>query len=688
MAATAEELKELALLAREQGDDDLEIKALEAYTALQTQQAAPAIAEPQGGVGQAIGDFGRGAGGLATELASGIDRGVLGLVDFFTMDQINNIRSIMGEDALPTLAQALISPKGSFTQGTFAEGLPTDIANAAGEFGVAAMTGQGLLKEGAKKLAPEALSTGARVLRQASSPSVMSAGGFGAVSGAGSEVGREVGGETGALVGSIAAPIAGVVAAKGLASGGKAIAEKLTAKFGKNIELINMETGLPTPALESALKRKGLTFGSIIDDVDNLPALTGDKTPDEIVHQIMVRKLKSGASDNALAIVKLGGKTGTEIVADEQGIEAVRQGFRQGDVAAAKTTNIATKREMEKMVAINRKILANTSEALNSHPADVAGKNMMEQFDFIRGKADRLRSDLERISTKSGLADPTKLEGPGTVRGLKGLEINRGPIEDALNEQLDKYLIKVSSRSATGKPTLDFMGSDISKDKTSQKIINDVIDLLDEPAGADAFRAHHLKRQLDTMLDFNKKSASGLTDAGKKFVGKIRTALNDSIRKVSPAYAKINDDLSMSIESLNEFQRVLGPSIDVFEDGASKAVGQDLRGLLSKRKSRVALENAVNSIDETSRKLGGSFDTRVKDLVQFANTLEDRFGAVARTSLKGELESVAGQVARGKGGMIDLAVSKAAKEAEKLRGINDENAFNAMQKILKTDSRN
>ena len=38
--------------------------------------------------------------------------------------------------------------------------------------------------------------------------------------------------------------------------------------------------------------------------------------------------------------------------------------------------------------------------------------------------------------------------------------------------------------------------------------------------------------------------------------------------------------------------------------------------------------------------------------------------------------------ARGKAGLVDLAAQKVAEQAEKLRGVNDNNALNIMQKIL------
>ena len=667
MTATAEELKELAVLARDAGDEDLELQVLEQLDAL----SQPAPQQPEETQETTIGDIGEGALALGGEAIAGFNRGVVGLLDFLTIDQINDIRGMMGDEAIPTLSEALVGPKGQFSKGTIAEGLPTDIVGGAGEFAVNAMTGQGLIKQAAKQLAPQALSTGARVLRQAAQPSLASSAAFGGASGAGEATGRELGGEAGALVGAVAAPLTGVAALGGV----KAAVTKLASKFGKNIGLIDQNTALPTPAFQKALDKRGVQYGSIIDDVDNLPALQGRQNADDVVNAIIKRKLINRSTDDVTATLRL---EGNSIVADSLGEEAVKQGFKAGNVAAVKGMNSSTKKEALKMLNMNRQILANASKADDFRPTDVVGNNVLERFSFIRGRADTLRLELDNIANK-GIADRT-LGGPGVVPGLKGQRINTSTVEDNLVNEFRRLGVNIPDDTVNIASTLSakgaFTGSQISKDPTSQKIIKDVVDLLGE-GGSDALRAHNLKRQLDRMIDFNKKSAAGLTDAGRDFAKSIRHSLNQAIRDVSPRYAKVNDQLSMSIESMNEFQRTLGGSIDVFKKGAAKAVGQDLRGLLSNRKTRIKLENSINSLDDTARELGGSFDVNVKNLTRFANILDDRFGAVAETSLKGEVESAIREGTRA------TVIKNVAAKAEWLRGINDKNALNALQRILK-----
>ena len=141
--------------------------------------------------------------------------------------------------------------------------------------------------------------------------------------------------------------------------------------------------------------------------------------------------------------------------------------------------------------------------------------------------------------------------------------------------------------------------------------------------------------------------------------------------------------LSQSLDSLGFLDDAVG-TVDIFGPGAQKAIGTRMRALLSNQQGRVRLENAVNSIDETARSLGARFDDDVKDLVMFADALDERFGAVARTSLAGQVEQAVTQAVRqGAGDLVrDRAASAVGRGVEKLRGINDFSAFESMEALL------
>jgi hypothetical protein len=467
-----------------------------------------------------------------------------------------------------------------------------------------------------------------------------------------------------------AGAIPGALEAAATLKGGRAVAETVAAApdavatTGKALTLIDQGTGLPTPQFEKALKAKGLTIDNVGQEMLALPS---GIEPKQAVNSIIRRKLINNEADDALATFRLS-KAG--VVEDDLiATEALRQGLQHGDIQAIKTASPETKRGFNQMIKMTRQIKANSSLAKKFRPTDVVGKSVMRRFSHIRDSADVARKQLDKIArTKLG-----------------NLSIDTFKIEDDLLKQFDDLDITVNRAEGTGQPILDFEGSLISKDRTSQAVIQDAIDLLSESKTPNALKAHKLKKQLDTMLDFNKKSTTGLTDAGKKVVGNLRKSLNNSIRDVSDEYGAVNDVLHESIGALDEFQRVLGPSIDVYREGAAKAIGTDMRGLLSNRKSRVRLENSINSLDDTAKNLGGNFDDNIADLTNMANILDDRFGAVAKTSLKGEVGGAIKQGLRGREGFVEAVVDRAAEGIEKARGINDQSTFKVMEELIRRD---
>lgn len=454
----------------------------------------------------------------------------------------------------------------------------------------------------------------------------------------------------------------------------RVLADRLRA----NRYLIDPNTGLPSPIFESALKNRGMDFGGIMDDVDNLPAFTRQQSPDEVVDEIIKHQMNTGQASAALHRFKL---VGGNVVDDPLGVEAVKQGFREGDIAAAKTAGKATKREMLRMLNHKRRIQADSSKALDLRPSDIPGDQAMLRFSHIRNRANDLRQELDKMAKREFTPGKNLLEHASTGGRLRGLQIDTEQVRGQFFKGL--HDLQVNFDDAVIPPRLDFSNSLISEDKTSQRIIKSVMNILAKKSEIDAQKAHNVKRQLDTMLDFNRKSAAGLTDSGEKFAKQIRRSINNIIRDASPRYARVNDDLHMAITAMEDFEQALGGTVDVFAPNAQKAVGTTLRRLLSNVQSRTNLDNALTQIDDVASELGGVFDVDIRRLIQFNNTLDDRFGATARGSLKAEFESGlrSGPVQAAK----DFAAKKAAEKIKDLRGISDTGAFNVMDKILKAN---
>ena len=476
--------------------------------------------------------------------------------------------------------------------------------------------------------------------------------------------------------------------AKAISEAGKASMASLAAKMGKNAPLIDQKTGLPSKALSRALNKKDVKYSLFLDDPDTLPVLSAKETPDEIVGSVIRKRLIQRSGDQSLALWKLDGPNISE---DKLGAKAVKAGFSPGAVSSAKNANRATKAAELEMLNMKRKIQGDATLALDFGPANVPGRELMKRFDFVKDKAEVLRGQLNDIA--KGEVKPGTIPGPGVVQPLKGLPIDTSGIENAVFDGLRKINLNLPDE-VTDNPIkiLEFLkkkdafdGSDISKNKSSQKVIKEAIELLTE-GGNDAQRAHRVKKQLDEMIDFRKKAPIGVTPSGERFAKSIRRALNDSIREVHKPYARINDELSASLEVMNEITDALPKKIDIYSEGASAAIGRTIsQRLLSNVTSREQLRGSIKKLEGLAQQFGADFETDLDRLVIFANTLDERFGATARKSLQGVTESAqmtTGAALRPKEVLKDKAAETVLGAINKYRAIDDEKAFNAMTELL------
>jgi hypothetical protein len=431
------------------------------------------------------------------------------------------------------------------------------------------------------------------------------------------------------------------------------------------------DAGNPTKVLRKSLDKQGLDFENLTPEAKaQIPAIAdqsfiaGRPLVPEASENALLEQIKSGGRDDALAGLKI---VNNKVTPDKAGLEALKQGYAPGFVQSIKTSTPETKAQMQKMLNISRRIKKQERVGLDVRPGNIVGESVSKRIQFIRNKANDARKELDGIALKN----------------LPGKEINSSTIIDQLQTSLNDLDIELVD-GPKGVPTPEFKGSLISKDRGSQKAIRDVVDLLSEGGAPDALRAHKLKRQLDNIIDFNKKSVRGLGKEGRTVLMDIRKSLNNAVRDIDPDYARVNDTLSTSLTALDNFQDVAGTKMDIFGQGANSAIGQKMRGLMSNIQSRVPLENAVNGLDSTALSLGAKFGDDVKDLTMFANALDARFGNIAKTGFSGQIEQSINRVLTQ--GVSQEALQQGAKVAGKLAkkfsGVNEFNAFEAMTDLL------
>lgn len=430
-------------------------------------------------------------------------------------------------------------------------------------------------------------------------------------------------------------------------------------------------SGQPTLALRKMLDKKGLVYEDLAPEVQKMIPQTAGKSlvpmsgVNQASEEIIKQQIKAGGRQEGLAGLKIAGE---RVVVDSPAKEAMRQGFTPNIVQMVKTTDPETRAKMLKMTNMNRIISKNASAIEKiGRPTDMIGESVTDRIMFLRDKASSARKQLDNIARTR----------------LKGKQIDAQAVIGKFEDSLNKLGVKLED-SGTGIPKPVFKGSFISKNPTAQKAVKDAIDLLAEGGTPDALRAHNLKRQLDELIDFRSKSQNPLTGTAKDILKDLRSSLNDAVRNVDSGYAKVNDTMSTSLKAIESLDDVTG-KIDLFSDSAKTALGTKMRALTSNMQGRGPLIDSLKIIQDATDSLGGKFGDNIYDLVHYANELEKRFGPIAKSSLGGELEKAVSGMARQ--GVTATArekiIEKGAAGMEKLRRINDFNAYESMAELLK-----
>lgn len=445
-------------------------------------------------------------------------------------------------------------------------------------------------------------------------------------------------------------------------------------KFRGGVKL--KENGVPTRELRDILQERGLTYEALTPEAQNaipdtLPAtVTPRGQAKSVSGRVAAEDIQAGGRQGGLATLDV---KGSKVVPDPLGQEAVKQGFDERIVQVAKSTTPETRADMLKML---QRMEAFKAGKTDLRPSDIAGQAAVNRIQFIRDKANQARTELNEIARNK----------------LAGKPMDVTPVMQNLQSSLDD--LGATVLSANGRPVVSYKGSIIEKDPGSQRVINDLLDLMSGGqlgAPVDALRFHNLKRQIDAIVDYGKSGKEGIPASGERLLKSIRRSLNESLRQVDPEYARVNDTISTSLKVFDDIEDSVGTKIDIFGPSADRAVGQQLRRLFSNTQARVAMEDALKQLDDVSRQFGGDFNNSAYDLAQFATNLDKRFGAVAETSLQGVMESAVNRGAQAATQGATMTVTQMAadflkKKANEARGISDYNAMRAMEELLKRNA--
>lgn len=439
---------------------------------------------------------------------------------------------------------------------------------------------------------------------------------------------------------------------------------------GETIKSVQ-EIGLPKTAGKQVLEKTGDPLLATLTEMT--PAIASSLIPiakivgkNIALKQKIADKIKAGSTDKTLANYMIDGAG--KLKSDPLVKESVKQGFDQGVIAAVKGASKIDKSKMLAMVENMKKGKENALFAMKNRPSDIAGNSLLERVNFIKN-----------INKSAGKQVDI------TAKALKGSQVDfKKPVANFM-DSLDEMGIRINKNL---KPI--FKGSDIEGLSGPEAAIKNIVKRLSSGkrgATPDAYELHRMKRYIDEIVTYGKEG-EGLKGKTERVLKSLRRDLDNTLDSNFPDYNTANTKYADTVGALDSLQDVAGKKMDLFGPNAEKATGTLLRRMMSNAQSRVNLVDAVDSLDSIAKKYGASFGDDISSQMLFVDELDGVFGTAARTSFAGETakgvkrgaEALTGQKTA-----TGVALEVGAAGLEKLRGINQENAFKTISELLKRD---
>lgn len=383
--------------------------------------------------------------------------------------------------------------------------------------------------------------------------------------------------------------------------------------------------------------------------------------PDEaatVIDDIVPDQPIVDAKDHARQVAETGGtlvnRKKAAKKAEQMGLEKLTTQFILG---ASKADKIKFRKILEDAKLLRR----DKGAAENTRLTNTVGESLNERVKYIFN-----------INKKAG---KRVNEAAADLSG-KNVEIDElaRNFYNSLSEKLGVDIVD-------GKPRyFDSLVEDFPND---QKAINNMLDLIERRLGdPDAKKMHDLKKRIDRSVTFGKQSEGGLSPEVERALKSLRADINKTLGNFSPEYRTANTIYSETIDALDELQGIGGKRLDLEGDNVEQALGVLSRRLAGNAVSSVPLKDAINAIEAIARKYGGDFDDSLFAQLQFAEDMNSMFGLSPQTSFKGEGQAVAQRAAQMAAQPETAAIGFVDKAIQKARGINEENAFKAIEALL------
>ena len=462
----------------------------------------------------------------------------------------------------------------------------------------------------------------------------------------------EAGREYAAALGKVSEPLAALTPISAELSGAMTTASKAVRPSRKFTPEIDKSLG--SEITPKQVSPKNVPGAKSIDDVDFAMEMGGKSREFAMNPQ----------SPEFAEFVLKGGQLTTDPIARQ----AIKQGIDPGFVSMIKTAGPATKRKMAAMLNIIKRGKKDLRYQDKFRPIDILGSSVADRIKYISKENKKAGKDLSTA-----------------VKDLSGKTVNYTDAYDSFVNGLGDLGV-VFEKSETGRLVPNFDSSVFSAAKPKSMIKN-ILQRFGKNGDVDARQAHIDKKFIDELVNWG-KNETGSAGQVEGLAKRLRGNVNSEIGKVSKAYRTANEKYSDTKDLLDRFVKSSGAKLSVGDEGYSRAAGVGMRRTLSNAPSGAALRQVVDDIEAVSKKYGGKFNDDLNDQTSFAIQLDRKFGPSAKTSLGGEQAAAVdrgAEVLLGQKTMYGAAAETGMEALKKARGINEDNAFKALDSLVRTN---
>jgi hypothetical protein len=406
----------------------------------------------------------------------------------------------------------------------------------------------------------------------------------------------------------------------------------------------------------AAREARGLIEGGGYDSVDSS---TARFRLEEIPDNRPVIAPRQNIDSDWLEVVEPRSETGVRMRAVEspEQVRAIKQGFDEGLIAMIREASPADRQKMLKSLEITEKSKRNLRYGMDERASNIAGRSIMDRYDIVKSRNTEAGQSIGRYAKKN----------------MQSTIVDVEPSVEMFRSALDDMGITFKDDL-----TLDFSKATIENLSGIENFLSNIVKRMTSNRKMTAYEVHQFKKFIDEQVSYGKVQ-EGLSGKAESMVKDLRYNLNKMLGDEFPEYGALNKTYSESIDAINELQRLV-PRINLSSDAAAKQVGTLLRRLDSNAASKGQVEEMVGALDDLGNKYGGSFTDDVRTQVKFAFELDKMFGTSQSGSFSGQIGEALANSPR-----TSTAASELARiAAEKLRGVNQQAAFESMQELLKS----